>query len=1059
MTVIKIFSVGKNAHYRRLSDNFIQEMYIDGLMYMTVTNYVYSNMLLTLSYQHLIRRAKFDRKCTGAKSCAKYNRNRGDCVNAADCEYEVKTIRDQFVVLYQRELDDMKKNAITIALDAKLSQNPDLAQLLLDTRKNVLVYASQGEWMGVGSHKDKGKNEYGHSLMAARDILVGKKEQRIKDQDEKVRELQLYDTYLAQGNLVKLILSGNDLSEYVGLTPGEILKKMEQDGFSIMREPSQEIVIEEAKRKNYGVMTHPTAAGGILDEDTFMALRKPKILASLIRGEYLERLRTDKLERVPGVILGMYMDYLLKKSEQYTELSPEQYKEARVQQLLTIDVPTRVQVAREVKKLYEQGMLSESLSSEIDQRIKSLNIPEEKDSSKAKELAAAIKKESSKIYQETKKAVTSPQGKIVIWPVPPKKGDLYKGLSPLDDSKPIQIRGLSYPSITYYCIAQAFSYCCTEQRSAEKVTEEAYDKIQDNGIFQDLRSLEKKLKIEQEQYYYDRLTANATIALKVKFQNRESQNVLLSTDNKNLIYDDRRDEILGSKAQMKGNFIGKELMKIRAEIRADRKERGDFRDSEVVLSEKNLTDVFHNDFLMNWFSMRVRDMCNVILLMKDYLYRKHGIEQRVTTVFAENVLDHVYQPCSHIFAAVQEIKAPPPLDFTRIVKGYKGFAISAGDDVNNVINLMWKRLAVTIYYLIKQMKDATSNNVADVLSKVEHLASLNRQCEPILRNDLENCIFSALLNIISGITKVNQSYELGNEAQAIDFSAAAAIILNANSLAEQLAEQRKSGVTAAQPSSLPATTITEQEKDENLKQIEETLSQPPHNYSKNVVQNVLNKVNNADLTLEDILKLAFMFSLEEGDAKKGEDDAPCGPDQIRDRATGRCVKGVAPLNLQAVLQKELRAAQDKGNILWVARVEAEQARMEAEQAKDEVLADEVAGRMLRAEQELPPATFKSILDRWNIKSKMTPGSDEDEEIVEPIQVAEFSDEDIQDVVPDPAVTQKILNALSEIGVTTSDDIVYSIDEVITFIKAYSSMPKKVKRNRINFFASYRQAAT
>ena len=1039
MTVIKVFSVGKNARYRRLSDNFVQNMYIDGNRYMTVTNYVYSNMLLTPIYKRIIMNTKFNSRCIGTEDCAKYNRKRAACDKAVDCEYETETIRDQFSVLYQNELDDMKKNAITKALEAKLSQYPDLAQLLLDTGTSVLIYASRGEWMGIGDDNKRGKNEYGHSLMAARDVLVGKQQQRIKDESNRERDQQLYTTYLAQSNLVRLIQTGNDLHDYVGLTPKQILDKMTKDGFNVVREPSQELVIEEATRKNYGFGPQPP--GGIIDEETFMALGKPKILASLIRGEYLGKLRSDKLRKIPETILAMYMDYLLNKDEQYTELKPEQYKEAREQQLLTIDVNTRSHIATDLQTLYEQGMLSESLSSTIDKYIKSLNIPDEKDLSRAEELAAAIKKEGSKVHQETKNILGPSQGEVVIFPIPPDQGYVYKGLSPLDDTKSIKIQGRTYPSITYYCIAQAFSYCCTKKRSAENVTSEAYDKIRDDEVFIDLRSLEKKLKREQEECYFNRLTANATTALKVKFKDRESQNVLLSTGSNNIIYDDKGDEILGVRAPMKYNFVGKELMRLRAEIRKDRKERGDFHDSEVVLSEKNLTDVFQNEFLMNWFSMRVRDMCNVILLMKDYIYRKHKMEQRVTTDFAKKVLDHVYQPCSHIFGAVQEIKAAPPPAFTRIVARYKGFVGFAGDEADDVIDLIWKRLAVTIYYLIKQMRKATSDNIADLLSKVENLASLTRKCEPIIQNELDNCIFSALLNLVSGITKVSQSYDLGNEATAVDFSTAAAIILNANSLAEQIAEQRKSGAVAAQP---PVETITEQEKDDKLKQIEETLSQPPHNYSENVVHRVLKEINDADLTLEEekILLLAFMFSLEEEDTKKGEGDIPCGPGQIRDRVTGRCVKGVETLNLQAVLQKELLEAQDKGDIVRIARIEAGLQRHE-----------EAAGPMLQLEQDSPPplAPFKSVFEQWGLqrKSEMTQGSDEEE----PIHI-----DKTQEFVPDPIVTQQILNALNDMEISADDNIVYTIDEVITFIKD-SSMPKKVKRNRINFFASYKQAAT
>jgi hypothetical protein len=59
------------------------------------------------------------------------------------------------------------------------------------------------------------------------------------------------------------------------------------------------------------------------------------------------------------------------------------------------------------------------------------------------------------------------------------------------------------------------------------------------------------------------------------------------------------------------------------------------------------------------------------------------------------------------------------------------------------------------------------------------------------------------------------------------------------------------------------------------------------------------------------------------------------------------------------------------------------------------------------------------------------------------------------LVPDPDISQRILNALKDIGVSQDDlddNLVFTVDESIRFVKDYP-MHSKVKTNRINFFSS------
>ena len=129
MSTIKIFST-HNSPYARLSDNFRQDMIIDGVRYQTATNYIYSNMLSTPTWRTIIRRASPKSTCTGDDDCEKYQRSKTECI-AANCTYKLSTVGDQFSQLYEEEKDNRRKEALEIAVNAKLDQNKELADELL----------------------------------------------------------------------------------------------------------------------------------------------------------------------------------------------------------------------------------------------------------------------------------------------------------------------------------------------------------------------------------------------------------------------------------------------------------------------------------------------------------------------------------------------------------------------------------------------------------------------------------------------------------------------------------------------------------------------------------------------------------------------------------------------------------------------------------------------------------------------------------------------------------------------------------------------------------------
>jgi len=785
MTTINIFST--KTPYAMLSNNFRHDIIINGSKYPTATNYIYSNMLNQPTYKVVISKARPKSTCIGDDGCNNYARSKAEC-EEANCVYKFESIGDQFNELYEKETNDRKKDAIEVALMAKMEQNPSLMEILLSTGNRPIIYASRGKWMGIGEYND-GENNYGKILEATRNKLIGERDTKIQMKNQSIRDENLYQVYLAYSNLVRLIKDGDDLREYFSLPAGKIIDIMKKKGIEIFSGPGKEFIIQEAKKTHYGLRQ-----SSILVPDIFIIMKNPKVLSTIVRGKYLSHQRDKILKTIPSLILKMYCGYLLKKSNKY-DLDPDDYDRAITQQIDSISRQKRVDTSLDLKKLYEKGMLSESLSKEIDNKIKELKFPSNKEIVKAEQLAEKIRKNSNKGKVESEAVFDGSVGSsnVIVWGNNPDPEYNLKGLSPLDDSVMINIEGKNYPSVTYYCIAEELASCCTgtrKSRRGQSSKDIAYKMLKNKeGYFLRLNELERNLNQLNTEFYIEKLKKNTQIVLKKKFENRSFQDVLLSTKDDTLIWGDRRDPILG----MNNNFVGKELMLLRDRIRKEREKSGDMGDVGDVLSLEVLSNVFKNRFLNSWFNMRVRDMCSVVLTMKDYMYLKHKIKKVLTPEFVTTVIDDVYQPCSHIFATEDKITIPAPMAFIQMVERYKGFLNFFKDsDREKVLNIMWRRLAVTIYYLMKHIETSTSNNIAIVLNRIERLTSLPKNCTKLIPDEKENCIFSALLNIVGRIKSLDMTHDLEKPGlQDIDLGTAATILLNINSLAEQQAMQRK----------------------------------------------------------------------------------------------------------------------------------------------------------------------------------------------------------------------------------------------------------------------------
>lgn len=95
-----------------------------------------------------------------------------------------------------------------------------------------------------------------------------------------------------------------------------------------------------------------------------------------------------------------------------------------------------------------------------------------------------------------------------------------------------------------------------------------------------------------------------------------------------------------------------------------------------------------------------------------------------------------------------------------------------------ISQIYWTRISVMLSVLIQHVKPPTSSNIREVLVKSEMLTSETTNCVRIIENEQDNCIVSAILNILTGIMKFKEEFSGNIALDADDVILAGSIIIN-----------------------------------------------------------------------------------------------------------------------------------------------------------------------------------------------------------------------------------------------------------------------------------------
>lgn len=754
--VIKFFDPNDKP-FGRLSNNYRHNIKLaDGKTCATVTNYIYANILRKPLHKQIVCSAK-------------------------------KDVIQTFNKLYEEEFNSKFKKALKKSLQVKFS-NPEssISKLLLQTGESRIFYFSYDHFLGTSDPNDsmKGENWYGIALEQARLDLNNmlKKQKTLVINTEK--EEKIYDIYLAHKGLIDAIKKGNNLKEFINMSIQEIIRVLGRENLEHMCLPIKEF-LENFRRG------HSNEIKQFIDY--------PENLVHVIRKNEMPSLQEKKQREERKIIFDMYADYLLDRK--FTDVPKDKYEEAKSQHF---DNPTFQAEADNLEmrlyNLFKAGMLSENLCKDIDQRLKSFYIPTDDEVKEAISYPISWKDKP----EDVKKFTKSRNGESVIVlpselfndsPFYPNNAK-YIPLSPFAFSVPLlKIKNLLYITIAHYILTKLIKFVghITLKQSYSYILRTS-GVAKDQKDFLEPDDVIKNFNTIKDNTYFSDMVKYAKEALDKKFEDRYMQDILLITGNSQLIYNDFSEPILGgitNKREKASNFVGKYLMELRNKfIQIRKQEKFD------ILKEEDITNIFEKDRFMNdWIRNRVKDSCNVLNIMKNYLKVKENIITDLTTEFTSAVLDNIFQPCSQIYGAAHNIKAKVPDYFSKMVLN-ECTEFKPGRDVQ-AIEVIWKRLAVIIYYLIKHLNNSgsTIENIRAEIGRVQIFSSTSiHECEKIITNEYDNCIVSAIINILRGIIDFNKKFSKSYEVTVteLDVKTAVSIILKTDPYGILVKKDKKS---------------------------------------------------------------------------------------------------------------------------------------------------------------------------------------------------------------------------------------------------------------------------
>lgn len=751
----------KELPFGLLSNNSIHFMEIDGKKWRSVTNYIYSNMI-------------------------PYPFSNSNVLQNVD----IKDIQKTYDDFKREKYLNIIKNAIEKAVEEKVkisvekikeynniqfkegnfkSLKPDLQQLLLSTGNRPIIFISNDKFLGDGEDND-GLNLLGKQLMQLRHQLkIINWQQKIIQKEEEKKKL-LYKSYKLEIALENAISKDNDLTEYIGNNKIDIiLKNLENMDYLAREIISYDEFVEEILNKN---RLSPETESLLL-----LAEEYPDTLIYKIRKYKLRNLKYIQEKKHRELVFNMYLNYMIRKN--YGHINENDYEKVKNQTFSILSQKEKLNLVNKLWNLFLENKLDFTLTNNIKQNLDKIKVPNEEEIREAENkdpLEGYISKKQKQEEKEEEKEQEKEQeeknpvlikGKDVS--SLNKEQEEFLVFLPSNSLFLFTLDNLLFPTIYHYILFKLIQSIPNNENSYQYILQ------RNSRLFDLIPNIWEKYNDLENEYNKKYFTIYASKALENKFNDLSLQNLLLVTGNANLIWDDKSNSILGVGKNNKGNnFVGKKLMELRKQIQNNEQMYTNITSSEINQIAITISD---SPFMERWLSMRIKDICRSVNIMLNYTQIKLGNDIVLTYKFVESVLNNIYNPCSSIFVRAKRLEDNIyiPGYFKNLVYSCKNFR-NVDEDI---IKLLWSRIIVMLQTLFEYNHINNMMDISQTIASIQLLLSNKEKCkrEQQVEEEEDNCIISALYNVLLGISKFNKDNEILFNGDSYDFDTAVSIIL------------------------------------------------------------------------------------------------------------------------------------------------------------------------------------------------------------------------------------------------------------------------------------------
>ena len=412
-----------------LSNKAFVYITLDNKLYSSVTNYIYSSLLTVSANKKSLQHADISYKIPNGINKVEYDQKVSEIMGSMDeivedsdsINYKILqnfSIFQLYKYYNTREIFSVKLKALNKAYKEKFKNN-ELQKLLFKTGNAQLKYISPNDLFFGINQEGEGYNAIGKILTQLRSRL--RNEKRIND--EKIRREKfinnLYNIYVADFILKNEIKEGDFLDKYSHIdektnllvydNPEEIIKKYKSE-ISVNKKGVQ--IYVENKQLPYGIVDKKYILELFLNEKLNLNVmrefyNKGTLVQTNKRDGYDTVIKIQK-KKTNDIIFNMYLKYMLRKN--YTDIDSNDYQSVidfktplkSPDDTVSFDISTTKyeDLKSRVIDLFKLGMLSASLSTDIDKELKKINIPTFKEISNVKHIVIPKQVEKTEVNIE-----------------------------------------------------------------------------------------------------------------------------------------------------------------------------------------------------------------------------------------------------------------------------------------------------------------------------------------------------------------------------------------------------------------------------------------------------------------------------------------------------------------------------------------------------------------------------------------------------------------------------------------------------------------------------------